>query len=456
MTRYPKAGKGKQWTVRELECVPVDWQKDTLADGKGLFGEVRLTKEGAISIRFRYAFRWEGKTRWYQCGMWPAVSLAQIRKERDRARQQVTQGVNPCLAKQAARIEAKEAIKAVIAKEQQAQAARLTVSELFKEWINNGVNRADGNAVVRRNFEKDALPVIGAKPVAELTDKDLYELLRGRKERIKRAPKKGTTGDRSALILADDIKQMLRWAEKRQPWRGLLIAGNPADLLDLNALLEPDYQKHRERILSADEISALHTGLLPLAGSKSAGSTTKRMRFAIWLCLSTLCRIGELVAAKWEHIDWQAGTWFIPAANTKGKRGKRQGQQVILSGFALEQFRQLYQETGDSVYCFPNKKDTGHTTQPLASVTIAKRQGEGNYYPALQGHWTLHDMRRTGATMMQGLGIPLEVIDRCQNHVLAGAAVRRHYLHYDYAKEKGAAWRALGEHLEAIIRGSAA
>jgi len=39
--------------------------------------------------------------------------------------------------------------------------------------------------------------------------------------------------------------------------------------------------------------------------------------------------------------------------------------------------------------------------------------------------------------------VPLEVIDRCQNHVLAGSRGRR-----DYAK----AWHALSEHLEAIIQ----
>ena len=39
------------------------------------------------------------------------------------------------------------------------------------------------------------------------------------------------------------------------------------------------------------------------------------------------------------------------------------------------------------------------------------------------GAWTPHDLRRTGATMMQALGISLELIDRCQNHVLAGSKV---------------------------------
>ncbi|MNV92116.1 hypothetical protein D3C71_1866700 [compost metagenome] len=54
--------------------------------------------------------------------------------------------------------------------------------------------------------------------------------------------------------------------------------------------------------------------------------------------------------------------------------------------------------------------------------------------------------------MMQELGVTLEIIDRCQNRLLGGSKVRRHYLHYDYAKEKKEAWNKLGEHLEIILR----
>lgn len=46
----------------------------------------------------------------------------------------------------------------------------------------------------------------------------------------------------------------------------------------------------------------------------------------------------------------------------------------------------------------------------------------------INGEWTPHDLRRTGATMMQALGINLDVIYRCQNHVIRGSRVRRHYL----------------------------
>ena len=60
-------------------------------------------------------------------------------------------------------------------------------------------------------------------------------------------------------------------------------------------------------------------------------------------------------------------------------------------------------------------------------------------------------MRRTAATTMQALRVSPDVIDRCQNHLLPGSKVRRHYLHHDYAEEKREAWRLLGERLEAIL-----
>ncbi|HHP7011504.1 TPA: tyrosine-type recombinase/integrase, partial [Pseudomonas aeruginosa] len=72
-----------------------------------------------------------------------------------------------------------------------------------------------------------------------------------------------------------------------------------------------------------------------------------------------------------------------------------------------------------------------------------------------KGEWTPHDLRRTGATMMQELGVTLEIIDRCQNHLLGGSKVRRHYLHHDYAKEKTEAWHQLGDKLAAILASSA-
>ncbi|EZP05717.1 hypothetical protein V555_01859 [Pseudomonas aeruginosa BWH054] len=342
------------------------------------------------------------------------------------------------------------------------------MADLFDEWIRDGVSRQDGNAELIRSFKKDVLPLIGKKPLRSLTEKDLLTVLRTVKAR-------GL--NRTVVIRSKDIGQMLRWGEKRKPWRTLMADGNPADLIDVSKLLDHDYEEQRDRLLSPDEIRELHDiferlerdyEALP-AGQKYSGirPVNPRVQCAVWICLSTLCRIGELLKSEWRHVDLDKGTWFIPAEATKGHKGKRQDHHVFLSTFALKQFKRLHIETSDTPFCFPSKDGKNHVDTKTVSKLIGDRQRRfknrskplaGRHHDdslvlskGTKGEWTPHDLRRTGATMMQELGVTLEIIDRCQNHLLGGSKVRRHYLLHDYAREKTEAWRALGERLDSIL-----
>ena len=49
MTRYPNDIKGKKWTVKQLENIPHAWKNDTIADGDGLRGDVRVNSDNSIS-----------------------------------------------------------------------------------------------------------------------------------------------------------------------------------------------------------------------------------------------------------------------------------------------------------------------------------------------------------------------------------------------------------------------
>jgi integrase len=187
-------------------------------------------------------------------------------------------------------------------------------------------------------------------------------------------------------------------------------------------------------------------------------------QLALWTCLATGCRIGELLMARWADLDLEKATWFVPRENTKTKVE----WQVFLSEFALHQFKALHGLTGDTDWCFPARLQEGHVS--VKSVTkqvgdrqtrfktrkpLAHRRNDDSLVLAggVKGEWTPHDLRRTAATMMQALRVSPDVIDRCQNHVLLGSKVRRHYLHYDYATEKRQAWELVGEHLDAILSG---
>lgn len=473
-THYPKSGRGRPWTIRELESIAVSWKGDTLADGGGLSGTVRMSSDGKVSVRFQYIYRWEGKPRWFQCGTWPSIDLADIRRNRDEARAKLKDGINPSIDKAAAKLEAQAAREAVIAQAAAAAAEKKTVQNLFDVWIEDGVARKDGNKELKRLFAKDVLPEIGMIELRKLTDKHLLTLLR--KVALR-------TNGRLTVIIYRGVTQMLLWAEQRKPWRGLMSDGNPAKLIDVEKLLPDDYEEERDRVLSPAELLELadiFTQLREDYAAAPAGAKYDAVRplkreseLAIWICVGTLCRIGELLQAEWKHVDLEARTWFIPKTNVKGQRKQKQDHLVFLSNFTKRQLTELRILTGESRWLFParNTPDRDmHVYLNSVSRQIGDRQIQFKNRKQLSRRrhddtlvlstgenreWTPHDMRRTGATIMQSLGILESIIDRCQNHVIKGSKTRRHYFHWEYREEKAQAWNKLGDHLDAILAGGA-
>lgn len=409
----------------------------------------------------------EGRVAWHYCGTWPLSSLETIRTARDAAREALKRGADPNEKRQADRIEERERVRATIAADAQRRAEDATLEDLASEWFRRGVLRKDGNADLRRAFEKDVFPPIGAKAVRVLTEQHLRDVL---------AAVVARGANRMAVRLWRDLRQMFAWAEKRQPWRKMLIDGNPAELVRIDTIVPVDYDMSnvRERTLNADEIRELRE-IFTLMGASYEGAADKRRairplqpesRIALWLCLGTLCRIGELLMTEWKHVDLKSGTWFIPKENAKGARGKKQDQLVFLSEFSLRQFVALCELTGESGWCFPSRDGESHVDVKTVSKQVGDRQHGFKERAALKGRrndnslvlsrgangdWTPNDLRRTGATMMQALGITPEVIDRCQNHVLKGSRVRRHYLTRPYNAEKRQAWERLGAAIDGIL-----
>ncbi|OGB82134.1 MAG: hypothetical protein A2496_02130 [Burkholderiales bacterium RIFOXYC12_FULL_60_6] len=55
-----------------------------------------------------------------------------------------------------------------------------------------------------------------------------------------------------------EVRQMYRWAIKRQPWKALLTDGNPAELVETKQVVPTGYEPViRERILQPAEIREL-------------------------------------------------------------------------------------------------------------------------------------------------------------------------------------------------------
>lgn len=351
-------------------------------------------------------------------------------------------------AEEASRIAARDAElarltseKAAIEAEQARQAARKSVTELFEHWAKvDLINRKDKGAEVRRMFEKDVLPLLGNLAVADIKKSHITivtdtMLARG--------------VNRAAKIAFSLMRQMFRFAVDRD-----LIEYDPSASIRKAKIGGKDVE--RDRVLTDDEIRQLHRQI----PNADLLLTTEA---AAWIALATCCRIGELLAARWEHVNLEQQTWLIPAENSKN--GKP--HTVYLAGFAVRQFERLKALNGASTWCYPNTDDTG----PVCSKTVTKQLSDRQRQPSQGtmsrrsakpqalllpgGKWTPHDLRRTGATIMTALGVLPEVAERCLNHTEENK-VKRTYQRHSYAKEMTEAWCLLGEHLELLTRSESA
>jgi integrase len=345
-------------------------------------------------------------------------------------------------AEEAARIAARDAElaqldaeKANAATELARHAARKSVMELFEHWAKvDLINRKDGGAEVRRMFEKDVLPFLGAMAVADVKKGHITEVTDAMLSR-------GV--NRAAKIAFSLVRQMFRFAVDRD-----LIEHDPSAGIRKAKIGGKDVE--RDRVLNDDEIRSL-AQKAPKAGLLT---TTEA---AIWIALSSCCRIGELLSSKWEHIDFDQKTWLIPGENSKN--GKP--HVISLSGFAMAQFERVRHINGKSSWCYPNTDSSG----PVCSKTVTKQLGDRQRQPeqgtmsrrsakaqALLlpgGKWTPHDLRRTGATLMTALGVLPEVAERCLNHT-EDNKMKRIYQRHSYSAEMATAWKLLGERLEVL------
>jgi integrase len=482
--------------VYKLTATKIDKHKpakddERLTDGNGLFLRFRRDRSGSFSRTWMYAYKSRSKSIYLTLGEHDAslpdfettiyklapgarLTLENARRiaveltdwrRRDLDPKEFLQNEMDRLASE---MRARAAAEAHL--DQQRQVDSLTVTDMFNAWLQDGVRRKDGNAELQRSFKADVLPKIGNQPIRTLTEHDLRGLLR---------VMVGRGVNRAAVVLRNNLTQMLAWAEKRQPWRKLLVDGNPMDLIEIRKIVSRDYDlsNQRDRILSEDEIRELRDTFDSMQAEYDAAPNRRTasqpvegtVQCAIWIMLSTLCRVGELSMARWEHLNLDSGEWRIPRENVKGNLNDF---TVYLSDFSMAQFRRLHAITGHDEWCFPARSRGGHVDVKSISKQVGDRQAmfkvDRNGAPrkpmknrrhdnrlvlgnGRSGAWTPHDLRRTGATMMQGLGVGLDIIDRCQNHVLAGSKIRRHYLHHTYAQEKREAWQLLGFRVMQIL-----
>jgi integrase len=209
------------------------------------------------------------------------------------------------------------------------------------------------------------------------------------------------------------------------------------------------------RILSDDEIRLFwrHIILPPVS---------RRVGLALRLALLTGVRAGEVVGisrAEIEHLgDAHRAAWTIPPNRAKNGRAR----YVPLSPTAQVTLHSALELIGDDEkFLFPSRwKAKEPITAHALAVAMRRFSDRLEIKSAAAKTWRAdppspHDLRRTFATRLSGLGVSKEDRDALLNHVRSDVG-SKHYDLYERAKEKRAALSKWTNALEAILRDAGA
>jgi hypothetical protein len=174
-----------------------------LTDGHGLY--LLVQANGGKYWRLKY--RMAGKQKALALGVYPDVTLAEVRERRSQTRKLIANGIDPAEVKR----ERKRAAKA---------RSKDSFENIAREWHENQKGRWSANHAycVLRSLESEVFPQLGAKPIQEITAPAVLECLR----RIEK---------RNALDMASRLLQRVSAVYRYAISTGLVTYNSAADLV---------------------------------------------------------------------------------------------------------------------------------------------------------------------------------------------------------------------------------
>ncbi|MBS0308489.1 MAG: integrase arm-type DNA-binding domain-containing protein [Proteobacteria bacterium] len=349
---------------------------DKYADGGGMYLLINATGK-----YWRMDYRFGDKRKTLALGVYPAVSLAKARERRDKAREQLAEGIDPSQAKR---------------KNKQAaiDAAANTFEKLAREWHASRLDtwRESTARDTLRRFERDIFPEIGAMPIGSIEPKHMTAALLKIQSR--------GAGETAHRLKANCVR-VFNYAHQKG-----IENNSPADRL--TDVLKPPKKGHFAAITS-DELPAFLAAL-----DNFDEHLYIPTRIAMRLMLLVFVRTSELITTPWSEIDIETGEWIIPWKRMK--RGKRvmnpdeKDHHVSLSKQALALLRELHEVTGSGKYLFPNQRDHNEPMSNGAILMALYRMG-------YRGKMTGHGFRALAmSTLTERLGYEEKTVKRQLSH----------------------------------------
>lgn len=379
-----------------------------VADRDGIY--VVVSPAGPITFRLDYRINNRRETLTLGRYGRDGVSLLKARELGMEARRRVREGVSPAIEKQRDKARIK---------------AAKTFADFGRKWIEEG-RMADSTRAMRRAiYERDVEPAFKNRMLTEIEPGDVRALCQLVKDRGAPA---------TAIHIRDQINLIFAFARLH----GEKVE-NPAKDVSPSSIWS---FTPRERALSPKEIRLLYPLLEQVP-------TLPTIRLGMKLILLTLVRKSELQDATWDEVDFVNAIWSIPAARMKASRA----HNIYLSTQALDIMIALKTCAGNSPYLLPSRYEAD---QPMSRATFNRVTMSIAERAKAQGlplaPFTVHDLRRTGSTLLNEIGFESDWIEKCLAHVDRRTS-RRVYNVAEYAQQRRHMLQEWADMIDAWVRG---
>ncbi len=371
-------------------------------DTKGLY--LVITTNGSKLWYQKIYF--DGKELKLSYGPYPETSLEIARENRDQARRDAKNGINPSQKKKAIKL-ARE-LSALNNFEAIAIEWHLKFSE---KWT------AEHGKRLLERLKKDIFPWIGKRPIAEITAQELLSVIR-------RIEKRGAI--ESAHRALQNCGQVFRYAIATGRCERNIVP-------DLSGALQPVKPQHHASITEPKAIGALLRAINTYEGHFV---TQCALRFAPLVFV----RPGELRHAEWSEIDFESKEWRIPAEKMK----MREKHIVPLSNQALSILKELKVITGNGKFAFPSIRTPN---RPMSNNTVLGALRRLGY---TKDEMTGHGFRSMACTLLNEQGWNRDAIERQLAHAERNS-IRAAYNYAEHLPDRRKMMQAWADYLDELI-----
>ncbi|CDX19522.1 Integrase family protein [Mesorhizobium plurifarium] len=343
-----------------------------VSDRDGMYATVFPTGQ----IAFRYDYRMNGRRETLTLGRYGegGITLAEARDRCLAARKMVAAGKSPAQEKQ---------------REKHRLLATATFGDASRRWFKDAKMANSTRSMRKAIFDRDILPIWQKRLLTEITPDDLRALCM----RVK---------DRGAPATAIHIRDIVKQIYGHAILHGKKIS-NPADEVEPASIATFEA---KDRALSPAEIRIMLKELENVP-------TLPTIRLGLKLILLTMVRKGELLDATWDEVDFENAVWNIPKERMKRKKP----HNVYLSRQSLDIMIALKTCAANSRYVLPSRYDADETmsratfNRVTAAIVERARKQDLPLAP-----FTVHDLRRTGSTLLNEIGFNRDWIEKCLAH----------------------------------------